>query len=114
MATMHMTSNDTMNRPPRIAPWLVAAGAAWLLAGCAGLGAPASPAAPKATCNSAAAQFTVGQGFSPELERQARSRSGASIVRWLSPGQVVTKEFNEARLSLTLDGNAKVVRAACG
>lgn len=111
---MHITSIDTTDRASRPRPWLAGAAVALLLAGCAGLQAPASPPAPPATCDSAAAQFALGQSFSPQLERQARTRSGASVVRWLSPGQVVTKEFNAARLSLTLDGNAKVVRAACG
>lgn len=111
---MHMTSTDKIHRASRPRPWLAAAGAALLLAGCAGLQAPPAPPAPQASCDSGAAQFALGQPFSPQLERQARTRSGASVVRWLSPGQVVTKEFNAARLSLTLDGNAKVVRAACG
>ena len=85
------------------------------LAGCAGLGSPStSPAPPSSVCKSEVAQFAVGQSFSPVLEREARARSGASVVRWLSPGQIVTMELNPARLSLTLDGNARVVKAACG
>ncbi len=112
---MQSTSTNKMSRLPRVWPCLAAAGAALALAGCAGLGLPgASPAAPKAVCESAAAQFAVGQSFSPVLEREARARSGASVVRWLSPGQIVTMELNPARLSLTLDGNARVVKAACG
>lgn len=90
------------------------------LTGCAGLGTSDGPAGsggaspPKAACDAAAAQFAVGQSFGPTLERELRARSGASIVRWLSPGQAVTMEFNPARLNLTLDSRSRITKAACG
>ncbi|WP_082524799.1 I78 family peptidase inhibitor [Pseudorhodoferax sp. Leaf274] len=87
------------------------------LAGCAGLGGPAGApgtSATPATCDAAAAQFAIGQSFGPALERDVRARSGASIVRWLSPGQAVTMEFNPARLNLTLDGRSRITKVACG
>ncbi|KQP21436.1 MAG: hypothetical protein DI587_26770 [Variovorax paradoxus] len=94
-----------------------AAMAVLVLAGCAGLGgpsgAPGAPA-PPANCDAAAAQFAVGQSFGPALERDVRARSGASIVRWLSPGQAVTMEFNPARLNLTLDSRSRITKVACG
>lgn len=99
-------------------PWWTAAAAATVLTGCAGLGDPGgmggAPAAPPATCNAAAAQFAVGQSFGPALERELRTRSGASVVRWLSPGQAVTMEFNPARLNLTLDDRSRITKAGCG
>ncbi|MFT3720254.1 I78 family peptidase inhibitor [Pseudorhodoferax sp.] len=98
-----------------------AAAAALALAGCAGLpgsgGGTSSvppPQAPEPVCNADAAQFALGQSFSPALEREVRARSGASIVRWLNPGQVITLEYNAMRINLTLDGRAKVVRVNCG
>ena len=94
-----------------------AAAAVLALAGCAGLGErPGGPgaSAPPATCDAAAAQFAVGQSFGPALERDVRARSGASIVRWLSPGQAVTMEFNPARLNLTLDARSRITKVACG
>lgn len=75
---------------------------------------PAGAAAAPARCDAAAAQFAVGQSFGPLLERDVRERSGASIVRWLSPGQAVTMEFNPARLNLTLDNRSRVTKVACG
>lgn len=103
---------------------LVGAVAVVGLTGCAGLGAPAgpgsstgpadAPAAPVANCNAAAAQFALGQSFGPALEREVRTRSGASVVRWLSPGQAVTMDLNPARLNLTLDGRSRITKAACG
>lgn len=86
-----------------------------LLAGCAGVGKPAGPPpAARASCDAQAAQFAIGKSFGPELEREVRAKSGASIVRWLSPGQAVTLDFRAERLSLTLDGRGRVVKAACG
>ncbi|HVR51054.1 MAG TPA: I78 family peptidase inhibitor [Pseudorhodoferax sp.] len=103
-------------------PWWAGAVTLLALSGCAGLGAPGAgpgaapgtPGTPPAVCDAAAAQFALGQSFGPALERELRARSGASIVRWLSPGQAVTMEFNAARLNLTLDGRSRIVRAACG
>lgn len=90
---------------------------ACVLQGCAGLSTPgeavAVPAAPTA-CDGSAAQFALGRPFGPELEREVLAKSGARLVRWLSPGQAVTMEFNASRLSLTLDGRGRVVRAVCG
>lgn len=91
--------------------------AALVLTGCAGLGGlSGTPAAspPPATCDAAAAQFAIGQSFGPALERDVRARSGASIVRWLSPGQAVTMEFNPARINLTLDPRSRITKVACG
>lgn len=92
--------------------WSLSVGALLVLQGCAG-GGPQAPAAP-AACDHAAAQFAVGRAFGPELERELRARSGARIVRVLSPGQAVTLEYNAQRVSLTLDGRGQVVRASCG
>jgi hypothetical protein len=96
--------------------WMGAAAAAFLISGWAGIGAPggSEPVAPRASCDGAAAQFALGKSFGPQLERDVRAKSGASVVRWLSPGQAVTTDFNAGRLSLTLDGRGQVVKAACG
>lgn len=95
--------------------WVGAAVTALLLSACAGVGKPASPPpAPRANCDAAAAQFALGKSFGPALERDVRAKSGASVVRWLSPGQAVTQEYNAARLNLTLDGRSQIVKATCG
>jgi hypothetical protein len=92
-----------------------------VLVGCAGpggrSGAPAGSAAapaPQARCDAQAAQYVLGQSFGPAVEREVRARSGASLVRWLSPGQAVTMDLNPARLNLTLDSRSRITKAACG
>lgn len=88
-----------------------------LLAACAQPPAPpAAPAAPTTPgiCQAEPARFAVGQGLSPGLVEEARRRSGASQARVLRPGQVVTMEFNAARLNLLVDEGQRVTAVRCG
>jgi hypothetical protein len=39
--------------------------------------------------------------------------SGASTIRWVGFGQVVTMEYREGRLTVRLDAQGKVASAAC-
>ena len=40
--------------------------------------------------------------------------TGAGILRWMRPGDIVTMEFREDRLNLELDGNNRVTAIRCG
>jgi len=118
----------------RIAPSRLGAAAlaAFVLAGCA---APSTPSAPHpaptlpavqpgggrpgvemplAQCDAAPAQFAVGQAVSGGLVEDARRAAGAPMARVLRPGQVVTMEFNDARLNLNIDASGVVVSVKCG
>lgn len=98
--------------PIRILP--VSLLAAGLLAACA-LPAPRDPpAGPPGNCQAQPAQFAVGQVADAALVEQARSRSGASRVRVIRPGQAVTMEFDAARLNLEVDSANRVLRIRCG
>lgn len=85
-----------------------------LLTACAA--APPPPPLPptSGTCRAEHAQFAVGHRPDARLLEQARVRSGARLVRTISPGQVVTMEFNPERLNLELDAAGRVVRVRCG
>ena len=87
-------------------------------AGCAQpLPAPGgdAPLPPKVSgCDAAGAQFAVGQPATASLVQEAQRRAGASRVRLLRPGQVVTLEFDGSRLNLELDAADRVLRARCG
>lgn len=87
-----------------------------VLAACAQQPAAAPPSVPSAggTCNAGPAQFAVGQAYGEALGEDARRRSGARVLRVVRPGQVVTMEFNEQRLTLQLDAGQRVQAARCG
>lgn len=59
------------------------------------------------------AQF-VGQPASAELAERMMRASGASTVRWVPKGGVVTMEFNAERITVQLDGSNRVEHASCG
>lgn len=65
-------------------------------------------------CNASAVQKFVGEQASPELLDQARHQSGAAIARILRPGDFVTLEYNDQRLTLSTDETMKVQRITCG
>lgn len=76
--------------------------------------APPVAAAPVAQCNADAAQFVLGKVLDAALTEQARTQSGAQRVRVVRPGQMVTMEFDEKRLTLQLDASDRVTAARCG
>ena len=100
----------------RIASFLLAAATvaacaqqpAWLQA------AAGSNAVVAAACDAAGAQFAVGRPLDAQLESDARARSGATVVRVVRPGQMVTQEFNTERLNIEVDGTGRVIRVRCG
>lgn len=65
-------------------------------------------------CDAAGAQFAIGQQATASLAQEAQRRAGATRVRLLRPGQVVTMEFDGARLNLEVDAADRVLRARCG
>ena len=60
-------------------------------------------------CGAAGLQMLVGQSLSA-----LTSLSLDQPVRVLKPGQVMTLEYQEDRLSATLDGSGRIARLACG
>jgi hypothetical protein len=65
-------------------------------------------------CNASAVQRLVGEKASPELLDQARDQSGATVARILRPGDIVTLEYNDQRLTLSTDETLKIQRIGCG
>jgi hypothetical protein len=65
-------------------------------------------------CDAARAQSLIGQSASSELAVRARRLTGAAVVRWLRPGQIVTMEFRADRLSIVLDAGNTVQAIRCG
>ena len=88
---------------------IVAASVAAALGACA----QQPPAAP-GPCTEAAASFAVGKVADAKLAEEARVRANATRVRMVHPNQAVTMEFDASRLTLAIDAQGKVARAACG
>ncbi|MBB6189935.1 hypothetical protein FHS51_000138 [Sphingobium wenxiniae] len=48
-------------------------------------------------------------------DEQAMQKTGATIVRQIAPGQGVTMDYRQERVTIETDpGTGKIVRAACG
>lgn len=75
---------------------------------------PRPPVSAAGQCNEDAAQFAVGKTADAKLAEEVRVRAGVKRVRMVRPGQMVTMEFDTARLTLELDANGRVLRARCG
>ncbi|MGE4336757.1 MAG: I78 family peptidase inhibitor [Pigmentiphaga sp.] len=97
--------------------------AALLLAGCASTGSPgpassassdSRPAADSGRCDADGVQNLVGQAYSERQAENARQRSGASSLRTLMPGQVMTMEYNPTRLTVVVGAQQQVMSVRCG
>lgn len=77
----------------------------------AGLTSMAGAQDSRGSCSSEAAASLINKALLPveELKRL----TGASIVRQIAPGDPVTMDFNERRLSVEVAGG-KILRATCG
>ena len=73
-----------------------------------------APPSLEGQCDAAKAQRLVGRPASAELAAEARRLSGAGVVRWLRPGQVITMEYRADRLNIEIDAANNVVSIRCG
>ena len=71
------------------------------------------PAA-RGPCDARPVQALAGRPFDAALGDQLRQRSGAERVRVVRPGQMVTMEFDERRLTVELDARGHVAAVRCG
>ncbi|MDD2691657.1 MAG: I78 family peptidase inhibitor [Simplicispira sp.] len=100
-------------------PTLLACASAALLAACTsapgtGPSALSSPGPRGGVCNAAPAQSFRGQSATASVMEQARVASGAAMARVLHPKQATTREFNNERLNLLVDGNGRITALHCG
>jgi K+/H+ antiporter YhaU regulatory subunit KhtT len=65
-------------------------------------------------CDVSDVKDLVGQPYNEALAARARDMTGATIVRIVRPGEAVTMDYREDRLTLELDAAGKVVSARCG
>ena len=65
-------------------------------------------------CRSEGLDAFVGQPATAELGSEILARSGAKVLRWLRPGQIVTMEFRSDRVNVKLDSQNKIAAVTCG
>lgn len=93
-----------------------------VLCGCAALesrpldAAPSTPPASAArrSCNTEGAKGVVGRAYDAALGTELLRRTGADRIRVVRPGQMVTMEFDERRLTVELDARDRVASVRCG
>lgn len=73
-----------------------------------------STAQETAVCNADKVQWAVGQLADAALLERAKKESASKTARILTPGSVVTMEYNHQRLNLKVDKDNKVEAAYCG
>ena len=69
---------------------------------------------PVPACDASQAEALVGQPVSDALAEQAREDAGAERVRVLTPGQMVTMDFDEERLNIEVDAAGTITALRCG
>jgi glucose/arabinose dehydrogenase len=74
--------------------------------------APAEPE--QRQCDATSLGWAVGKVADDALIARAQAESGASSVRVLRPGMMVTQEFNGMRLNIRVDTERKVLATSCG
>jgi hypothetical protein len=89
-------------------PLLAALSGGIALAGC--VSTPPADAA----CNPVPAQAFIGEPATAQNAEAARVAAGASTVRTIAPGQVVTMEYLESRLNLDVGSDNVILDARCG
>ena len=72
------------------------------------------PGVPTGECSAKGLDNMVGRLATPSLVNSAKRRAGASVVRVLKPGQIVTMEYLNGRLNVNVDEKNRVKSFTCG
>ena len=75
---------------------------------------PAHGETPGYECKNEGLGAFVGREPSSELGTEILAKSGAKVLRWLRPGQVVTMEFRADRVNVHLNASNRIERVTCG
>ena len=69
---------------------------------------------PSGACDARKLSWTLGRVADDALIERSRMESGATTVRVLRPGMMITNEVKSARLNLRIDNARKVLVYSCG
>ncbi|NNM75724.1 hypothetical protein HJG53_02220 [Sphingomonas sp. ID1715] len=65
-------------------------------------------------CDASDLKFLIGATLDEALTTRARDASGATSVRVIQPGQMVSMDYVAERLNIEVDAAGKVISARCG
>jgi hypothetical protein len=65
-------------------------------------------------CDATPVLSLVGKTLTPGLVEQARTQSHSGMTRVLRPGEVMTMEYNPARLNLIVGKDDRLITIHCG
>ena len=65
-------------------------------------------------CHADKVAWAVGQAASQEVMARVWKESGAGLIRPISPGQAVTRDFRPDRVNVDLDKDNTITRITCG
>ena len=73
-----------------------------------------SPAVSPSPCGADKAARFVGKIATPDVRAQTIEAVGHNRIRWIGPDTVVTMDFSESRLNMSLDADNRITGAKCG
>ena len=68
----------------------------------------------QAVCAAEPAEVLVGEHYRRHVPTRAKQLSGARVVRVVMPGEMVTDDFREDRLTIRVDHRRLITAVRCG
>ncbi|HEV2568282.1 I78 family peptidase inhibitor [Sphingomonas sp.] len=65
-------------------------------------------------CDASDLKFLIGKTLDETMTARARDSSGATSVRIIRPGQMVSMDYVVERLNIEVDAAGKILSARCG
>ena len=84
------------------------------LAACSTVPAEGNGAVTGGVCKDDGLGSFVGRDATTETGAELLKQSGATALRWVPKGSMVTMDFREDRVTVYLDDNNKIERVNCG
>jgi peptidase inhibitor I78 family protein len=84
------------------------------LAGCATTQPPARGETPGLECKTGDTNQFIGQAGTGEAGAAIMRATQAAVLRWASPGVMLTMDYREDRVTVWLDPAGKITQIKCG
>jgi len=65
-------------------------------------------------CDAAGIERFIGQAATSETGAAILATTHASILRWVTPGMMITMEFSASRVTVRLGPDGKIAAVTCG